>query len=64
MTTSVQPLRGHDAQRHSRSAPRYVAAAARVYQLDEVAMTLEEVMEARGWDRRHRRYRRRPVRAH
>jgi len=52
-------LRGHGPSRASNRSSRAVAATARVYLLDEPALTRDEVMEARGWDGRRRRYRRR-----
>lgn len=57
MARSTTPHRGHDAARHSRTSPRELAATARVYLLDETALSWDDVMAARGWDRRHRRYR-------
>lgn len=42
----------------SRTPRHDLAATARIYRLDEPAMTRDDVMAARGWDRRHRRYRR------
>lgn len=56
--TTPTVIRGHGASRTSHTSRRDVAGTARVYLLDEPAMTFDEVMSARGWDRRHRRYRR------
>ncbi|HEX7165537.1 MAG TPA: hypothetical protein VF230_01020 [Acidimicrobiales bacterium] len=49
--------RGHDADRRSHTSRSDIAATARVYLQDETALTWDEVMSSRGWDRRHRRYR-------
>ena len=59
MSSTATVIRGHGASRVSHTSLRDIAGTARVYLLDEQAMTWDEVMEARGWDRRHRRYRRR-----
>ena len=59
MARTATLLRGHGPARKSHTDSRDVAGTARVYLLDDMALTREQVMTARGWDQRHRRYRRR-----
>ena len=59
MARTATLLRGHDRARKSHTDSRDVAGTARVYLLEELALTRDQVMAARGWDQRHRRYRRR-----
>jgi hypothetical protein len=62
-TNTITPIRGHRPDRTSVTTPHAVAATLRSYLADdETTFTREELLRSRGWDQRHRRYRRRDVR--